>query len=56
MCMTMTTNPSLPRRGRRPMAMIIPSLSRMRMQTSEQKAVYDHGLHPVPFPKEVMIL
>ena len=55
MCMTMTTNPSLPRRSRRPMAMIIPSLSQVRMQTYQQKAAHDHGHHPVPFPKEVMV-
>ena len=33
------------------MATITPSLSLMRMQTSEQKAVYDHDHHPFPSQK-----
>ena len=55
MCMTMTTSPSLPRRGRIPMDMITPALSQMRRHTSQQKAVSDHGHHPFPSPEGKML-
>ena len=53
MCMTMTTTPPLPRRGKTPMAMITPLLSQKRRTISKQKAVYGHDHHPFPSQKRV---
>ena len=49
-----TTIRGLPHTNGRPMAMIRPPLSKQRTGASQQKAVYDHGHHPFPSPKEEM--